>query len=305
MAGMARKGAIIFVAIIAVGLLTWLFSATPSGSPDARGVSASPLTLRDTSGLGLSYYNGDINGDGVADSLDALIVLQYLAALMTKAIFHDLVGADNVLRADVNLDGGLTVLDVLLILQFDAGLLVSLPAGPEGEVILTPTATLTPTPTLTATLAPPTATPVRVSFSDATGDAVNCATGAPADDPFVDISGLVVSLLLTGLSSVETLQEVENFQDAFDDAASAAVKASAAGQTGLAENHGGKTMLGFLDDEGNVMPGTEENVSVGPNGVTFLFPEPIASGETLLVETFHQETKGGPVNCDSIEVVVP
>ena len=318
MAGIARKGAIIVVAIIAVGIAMGLFSGTPSGSPDARGASASTLTLRDTSGLDLLYYNGDINGDGVADSLDGLVVLQYLAALMTKATLHVLFGAENVLRADVNLDGALTAVDVLLILQFDARLLVSLPAGPEGKV---PPPPATPTPTATPTATPtPTTTPMQVSFSDPTGDAVNCATGEPADDPFVDMSGLVVSLLLTGLSA-RTAHQIGTFNEAFEDAASAAVRANAggqtggsaggqtvagaAGQTGLAENHGGTMTLGFLDDQGNVIPGTEENVIVGPTGVTFIFPEPLQSGETLLIETFHQETAGGPVNCDTMEVVLP
>ena len=63
--------------------------------------------------------NGDVNNDGVTNSLDALLLLQFDAQLVTEF--------DGREKADVNLDGNINALDVALILQFDAGLLGSLP----------------------------------------------------------------------------------------------------------------------------------------------------------------------------------
>jgi len=67
------------------------------------------------------YPTGDVNGDGKVDALDASLVLQYDAGLITFT-------EEQIIRADVNGDGKVDVLDASLILQYDAGLLRILPA---------------------------------------------------------------------------------------------------------------------------------------------------------------------------------
>ena len=61
---------------------------------------------------------GDLNGDRVANSVDAAIVLQYEAALMQPA--GDLSAWQA--AADVNCDSVVNSIDSSLILQYDAGL---------------------------------------------------------------------------------------------------------------------------------------------------------------------------------------
>ncbi len=63
--------------------------------------------------------DGDANGDGSTNSIDAAFVLQADAGLIG--------GVPNPDGADANQDGNLNSLDALLILQFDAGLISSLP----------------------------------------------------------------------------------------------------------------------------------------------------------------------------------
>jgi len=58
---------------------------------------------------------GDANCDGVVNSIDALIVLQYVARLRNTVPCPDL--------ADYNNDGRITSIDAALILQDDAGLI--------------------------------------------------------------------------------------------------------------------------------------------------------------------------------------
>ena len=63
---------------------------------------------------------GDSLCDGVIDSIDALVILQYSAGLITSKPCAD--------SADVNGDGSADALDATLILQFVAGLLPKLPS---------------------------------------------------------------------------------------------------------------------------------------------------------------------------------
>ena len=65
--------------------------------------------------------NGDVNMDGVTNSIDVLLVLQLIAGLISPTPNFD--------RADVNMDGEVNAVDTALMLQFDAGLLDSLPVG--------------------------------------------------------------------------------------------------------------------------------------------------------------------------------
>ncbi len=62
-----------------------------------------------------SDLDGDANCDGVVNSIDALIVLQYVARLRSSVPCPEL--------ADYNHDGRITSIDAALILQRDAGLI--------------------------------------------------------------------------------------------------------------------------------------------------------------------------------------
>jgi hypothetical protein len=63
--------------------------------------------------------NGDVNDNGVTDSIDALLILQFDA--------HLLPALPNPLAGDVNLSGEINSIDAVLVLQFVAGLIRSLP----------------------------------------------------------------------------------------------------------------------------------------------------------------------------------
>lgn len=62
---------------------------------------------------------GDVSCDGAVNSIDAALILQFGANLLTSLECAD--------SADVNTDGATNSIDAALILQWDAGLLVSLP----------------------------------------------------------------------------------------------------------------------------------------------------------------------------------
>jgi hypothetical protein len=64
---------------------------------------------------------GDVNGDGMVDVEDAMLVLQYDALLIEE-------GDLDTIAADVNGDGAVDVEDAMLILQFDAMLIDKFPA---------------------------------------------------------------------------------------------------------------------------------------------------------------------------------
>ena len=63
---------------------------------------------------------GDVNADGAVDSLDAAVILQADAELIT-------LDDAQVAAADVNNDGAVDTLDASVILQLDAGLIEALP----------------------------------------------------------------------------------------------------------------------------------------------------------------------------------
>lgn len=62
---------------------------------------------------------GDVNCSGGVDSIDAALVLQFSANLVSSLSCQE--------NADVNSSGGIDAVDAALILQFTAGLLPSLP----------------------------------------------------------------------------------------------------------------------------------------------------------------------------------
>lgn len=59
-------------------------------------------------------YKGDVNNDGVVNSADALIILQYSAGIVEDI---------NINRADINGDGEVNSTDALQVLQTSVGLL--------------------------------------------------------------------------------------------------------------------------------------------------------------------------------------
>jgi hypothetical protein len=63
--------------------------------------------------------SGDVNCSGAADSVDAALILQFGAGLVSSLSCQE--------NADVNGDGTINAIDAALVLQFTAGLLPSLP----------------------------------------------------------------------------------------------------------------------------------------------------------------------------------
>ena len=67
---------------------------------------------------------GDVNDDGAVDSRDALLILQFVAGLISSV--PDI--------SDLNGDGAIDPVDAALILQVDAGLVVKIPTpAPAGN----------------------------------------------------------------------------------------------------------------------------------------------------------------------------
>ena len=62
---------------------------------------------------------GDVNCDGLINSIDAALVLQFVVGRLASLPCE--------IAADVNGDGTINAIDAALILQFVAGLLTSLP----------------------------------------------------------------------------------------------------------------------------------------------------------------------------------
>ena len=83
---------------------------------DFPGLQGRDLTPGDPVEL---YAAGDVNCSVTVNSIDASLVLQFTAGLLTTLPCSR--------SADVNLDGVSNTIDAALILQFDAGLLPNLP----------------------------------------------------------------------------------------------------------------------------------------------------------------------------------
>lgn len=91
-------------------------TSTPTATPTATAsgtATAAPTATPPNAGL------GDVNCDGNVNSIDAALVLQLTAGLITAVRCYG--------NTDVNADGTLNAIDAALILQFEAGLLRSLP----------------------------------------------------------------------------------------------------------------------------------------------------------------------------------
>lgn len=94
-------------------------------------LAAFVLTAPIASGTSSVLKNGDLNGDGNVDNVDAVRVLKYDAGSI------DLTEAQ-LKAADVNADGEADNVDAALILKYDAGLIESFPADkyPDGAYIV-------------------------------------------------------------------------------------------------------------------------------------------------------------------------
>ena len=64
---------------------------------------------------------GDVSGDGILDSFDATLILQYDVGMISEETIQ-------LHLADVSGDGIVDSFDATLILQFDVGMITSLPA---------------------------------------------------------------------------------------------------------------------------------------------------------------------------------
>ena len=176
-----------------------------------------------------------------------------------------------------------------------------------GTATPTPTATPSPTPgtdELTPTLTPNLSsdTEPKVAFSDASGDAFDCAGGEDAG-----VVDLAVDMLYGGVMQlpdgvvVRVTLSVRPIYSAKD--ASFAVQAQI-GQEGRSqvaqyEFSGGQPNNGRLDDAGNVIPGSEGDVTTTGGELTFFFPDTVLKkGDTMTVRSSHQRNPEDAVNCD-------
>lgn len=122
---------------------------------------------------------GDVNDDGDVDSVDAALILQVVAGIITEGFLA------NAPSGDVNGDGDLNAIDAQIILQYEAGLLCCLPYPPPPTS--TPTAplpgTATSTIVLLATATPGPPTPTAPLPGTATSTVVLLATSTPVGTP--------------------------------------------------------------------------------------------------------------------------
>ncbi|MCH7998777.1 MAG: hypothetical protein IIA91_04760 [Chloroflexi bacterium] len=145
-----------------------------------------------------------------------------------------------------------------------------------------------------------------LEFSDPQDDATDCATGETVDDPAVDIQSVSVR-------QVDTRVEVEVSMGqspmmSLEDYYSFAILVYLFGWDYLVEFHAGERRQGQTDSSGNVIPGTEDDVTVTDDAVTFVIRDvdSIPEGSELEVEAFHMENQGSSVNCDTfMEVLSP
>ena len=144
--------------------------------------------------------------------------------------------------------------------------------------------------------------PVAAAMPDeGPGDAFNCQTGQPVENAALDI--LAVSLTSKPGGYEVHVRTAGSPGGVFDNANSAAVVVTLGNltnfQTRLAEKHAGTVRQGLLDDQGEVIDGTADSVSIGADDVRFNFPGPLKEDASLLVETFHQKDIFDAVTCDA------
>ncbi len=146
---------------------------------------------------------------------------------------------------------------------------------------------------------PPDDDDALLEFSDPPDDATDCATGAAVGDPAVDIEG--VNVRKVGEKIEVEVRPVQSPTISFEEAYSMAVIVLLFGWEGLLEIHAGERRQGQTDSSGNVIPGTEGDVTVTDDAVTFAIPngESIPKGSLLEIKAFHMGEEGDAVNCDT------
>lgn len=134
--------------------------------------------------------------------------------------------------------------------------------------------------------------------TEGTGDAVLCGTAQMANDPSVDIDNVTVREVTDGWEVVVSVGP--SFVPIFADSFSIAVHVELGLQFGLYDIFDGILTRGLFDINDQIIPGTENNASIGPDGdVIIFFPGPVPTGADLTVQTFHQLADGDPLNCDT------
>ncbi|MDP3768168.1 MAG: dockerin type I repeat-containing protein [Dehalococcoidia bacterium] len=94
----------------------WLLTGSAAGDVLLQIFSSDASTWTFSAGLA-----GDVDCNGIVDSVDAALILQFAAGLVGPLPCHE--------AGDVDLDGDVGAVDAALILQLDAGLIPSLPVG--------------------------------------------------------------------------------------------------------------------------------------------------------------------------------
>ncbi len=103
------------------GTLSYQIKAQDLAGNPAQSAIAT-VTVADCAGSGTL---GDVDGDGLANSTDALIILSADVAVATPQFCPMNCG-------DVNGDGGVNSTDALMVLSYDAGMTVPFPVGQPG-----------------------------------------------------------------------------------------------------------------------------------------------------------------------------
>lgn len=101
-------------------------TATPTSPPVATSTPAPMATATSTlpaTATPPQWPPGDVTQDGRTNSLDAAIVLQISAGMLSESDLD----AGKRQRADVNIDGAITAVDAQLMLQYSAGFIDALP----------------------------------------------------------------------------------------------------------------------------------------------------------------------------------
>jgi hypothetical protein len=112
--------------------LSYNITGTPPGSYQASSYTTQVIDV-----AGLAPGDGDMNGDGMTNAIDAALTLQYQAGLICS--LDDPCPLPDRTNGDVNLDGVTNAIDAALILQFTAALVHRLPHIPMPPVDVQPT----------------------------------------------------------------------------------------------------------------------------------------------------------------------
>jgi len=139
-------------------------------------------------------------------------------------------------------------------------------------------------------------------FSDAAGDAFECAGGEDAvvDDANVDILVVDVAQLLDGVVvRVKLGKSPQESKEWFSFSVQVQIGQEGRFQVGQDEVHDGEPNSGRLDDAGQVIPDSEGDVTAGVEFVRFFFPGLVLQpGDTVTARSFHLEKEEDPVHCD-------